>query len=126
MDKLEKMQAAIDILKDQDIDALKSALALVGDPVQETLSNVSDKDFEVGKNYFVRTVTFYVVGKVTKITNNMVHFEQASWIADTGRFADAIKTGDFNEIEPVGIWFVSLGAIVDGGPFNHTLPTKQK
>lgn len=124
MSKLEELQSAIDLLKGQDVDALKTALALVGEPIEQ--ANISSDDFEIGKNYFIRTVTFYVVGRVTKVTKNMVHFADASWIADTGRFADSMKNGEFSEVEPVGKWFVGIGAIVDGGEFNHALPTKQK
>lgn len=124
MSKLEEMQSALDLLKGQDVDALKTALALIGEPIEQT--SVSSDDFEIGKNYFIRAVTFYVVGRVTKVTKHMVHFDDASWIADTGRFADSMKNGTFTEIEPVGKWFVGIGAIVDGGEFKHSLPTKQK
>lgn len=44
--------------------------------------------FVVGKEYFVRTVTFYFTGKVSKIIGQFIEFEPgtASLVADTGRF----------------------------------------
>ena len=92
--------------------------------VIEVSENMYD-DF-VGEKIFVRTVTQYLVGKVTKTVGNMVFLSDASWIADTGRFSDAIKTGTFNEQEPVGDWFFNMDCVVDGGIWKHDLPTEQK
>ena len=50
----------------------------------------------------------------------------ASWVADSGRFMDAIKNGTLSEVEPVGAAFVNVAAITDAFPWNHDLPTKQK
>lgn len=81
-----------------------------------------------GTKLFIRTVTYHILGKVEKIEDGMIKLVDASWIADSGRFSNAIKEGEkvLNEIEPVGKAFVSIGSIVDMFPWEHDLPTKQK
>jgi hypothetical protein len=53
--------------------------------------------------------------------------EDAAWIADTGRFADALKSGKFNEVEPFpdGQVIVGRGAIIDAIQISVT-PREQK
>ena len=81
----------------------------------------------IGKSVFVRTVTLYYTGKVTAIKDGFVELADAAWIADAGRFANALKTGSLSEVEPFpGSCFVSLGAIVDVCEWTHDLPRTQK
>lgn len=125
--KLEQLKSAITLLEGQDVDALKQALSLIGEPVAETKIASPDGGFlEIGKSYFIRTVTLYQVGRVVAVSGQFVKLEDASWIADTGRFADALKTGNFSEIEPVGESYINLTSIIDAFPFDHKLPTSQK
>jgi hypothetical protein len=56
--------------------------------------------WEIGKNYLIRTVTMIDTGRLVAVTPQELVLEDAAWIADTGRFAQAISTGSFNEIEP--------------------------
>ena len=56
--------------------------------------------FKIGESYFFRTVTYHYTGKITKINGRFLMLENASWIADSGRFADAIKNEEFDEVEP--------------------------
>ena len=97
----------------------------------EALLEQQRKDFTsyedlVGSSFFFRTVTYHLVGKVKKIVGRFSHLEDASWIADSGRFNEAIKDGTLNEVEPVGIAFVNLDTVVDFFPWNHKLPNKVK
>jgi hypothetical protein len=92
---------------------------------EEKVNFDSYNDF-IGKSFFFRTVTYHIIGKVIKIVGTMLQLEQASWVADSGRFMNAIKEGTLNEVEPVGDWFVNIGAIVDFGIWDHELPKKQK
>jgi hypothetical protein len=125
MNKIDQLQSALDLLKGQDIDALKDALALIGEPVAQ--SQTTPTDFlEVGKAYFIRTVTLYQVGRVVAVSGQFVKLEDASWIADTGRFSAALKSGEFSEIEPVGTSYINLSSIIDAFPFDHKLPTSVK
>ena len=87
--------------------------------------------FEVGKAYFIRTVTYHLVGKVKALipchgTRGDLILEQASWVADSGRFMQAIKNGVLNEVEPVGVVIVNLDSYTDAFPWLHALPENQK
>lgn len=82
--------------------------------------------FEAGEAYFIRTVTYHLVGRVRHVLRDFLVLEDAAWVADSGRFMQAIKDGALNEVEPVGVAFVNLGSITDAFPWRHTLPTGQK
>lgn len=71
--------------------------------------------FEIGAVYLIRTVTMIQVGRVVAASKQWVMLEDAAWVADTGRFADALKKWTFNEVEPFpdGLVGVSCGSIVD-------------
>ena len=56
--------------------------------------------YEIGKAYFIRTVTYHHTGRLVGVTEHELVFEDAAWIADSGRFADALKSGSFSEVEP--------------------------
>lgn len=87
----------------------------------------SKSPFEIGKKYFIRTVTLYMVGEVVDIKGNFIIFKSASWIADTGRFADFIKSGEADEVEPINATYgVATTAVVDFVEWNHSLPNNQK
>jgi hypothetical protein len=80
----------------------------------------------VGEKYFFRTVTYHMTGRVKKVIGNIVELENAAWIADSGRFMNAIKEGTLNEVEPVGRAYLNLSSVVDFFPWNHALPEKQQ
>jgi len=80
----------------------------------------------IGKKFFFRTVTYHLVGKVESFIGNFAKLSKASWIADSGRFMNAIKEGKLNEVEPVGLAFVNLNSVTDFFPWKHDLPTTQK
>jgi hypothetical protein len=83
--------------------------------------------WKVGESWFFRTVTMAQVGKIVSIDGPFVTLETASWIADTGRFHDALKSGEFDEVEPFPQGcVVNTGALVDACPWPHALPTSQK
>lgn len=83
--------------------------------------------FEIGQKYFIRTVTYFLTGEVTDIKDKFLVLKDAAWIADTGRFADALKKGEFNEVEPVETTvFVNTESIVDAYVWTHALPRTQK
>ncbi len=83
--------------------------------------------FEIGANYLIRTVTMIDTGCVVAVTPQEIVLEEAAWIADTGRFADAIKKASFNEVEPFpdGKVIIGRGAIIDACKIS-TLPRSQK
>jgi len=81
----------------------------------------------VGEKYLIRTVTMIDVGILTYIDDHDLVLDKASWIADTDRFATALKTGALKEVEPFpGEAIVGRGAIVDAAIWLHDLPRTQK
>lgn len=87
----------------------------------------NDEMWVVGKKYFIRTVTMHLVGKLIKITDKELLLEDASWIADSGRFHDALKTGEFDEIEPfVNDVIVNRNSVIDATEWRFDLPKEQK
>ena len=80
----------------------------------------------VGGKYYFRTVTYHLTGEVKKIVGRFAYLKNAAWIADSGRFNEAIKNGTLNEIEPVGDAFINLDTVTDFFPWKHTLPKDVK
>lgn len=83
--------------------------------------------YQVGKNYFIRTVTHHYTGKLVKVTSKELVLEDAAWIADDGRFMNCLKDGAINEVEPYqDDVVIGRGAILDATLWRHELPRKQK
>jgi hypothetical protein len=72
-------------------------------------------DWQIGKMYFIRTVTLYYVGRLIAIDAQDFTLDQCAWVADTGRFSEAMRTGKLNEVEPYpdGPVKVSRGGYID-------------
>ena len=87
--------------------------------------DVSELDDMIGGKFFFRTVTYHLVGKVEKRIGSILQLSGASWVADSGRFMNAIKDGELNEVEPLGVAFINLDTVTDFFPWKHKLPTKQ-
>jgi hypothetical protein len=88
---------------------------------------MAEHPYKIGQTYLIRTVTHYFTGKLVEIYEHEFVLENSAWIADTGRFSDALKTGVLNEIEPIpGRHIVMRGPGVDCSEWNHKLPDKQK
>ena len=83
--------------------------------------------WEIGKNYLIRTVTMIDTGRLVAVTEHELVIEDAAWIADTGRFSDALQKAEFNEVEPFpeGRVIIGRGGIIDAVQID-TLPRKQK
>lgn len=71
--------------------------------------------FEIGKKYLIRTVTMTQTGEVKEIYPQFLVLKDAAWIADTGRFSEALEDQDkFNEVEPFkNDAIIGIGSIVD-------------
>ena len=85
--------------------------------------------WEVGKNYFIRTVTHHYTGRLVEVTEHELWLEDAAWIADDGRFTQAVGGGKFNEVEPFPSGrcvAIGRGALLDATVFVNSLPTSQK
>lgn len=89
--------------------------------------NNDNSIWQIGKSYFIRTVTMHLTGKLEKITPKEMVLSNASWIADSGRFHDALKNGELNEVEPfVSDVILNRESIVDATEWIHKLPKNQK
>ena len=89
----------------------------------------SDAHWKVGENYFICTVTRYHVGTLVAVTDKELVLRDASWIADAGRFEQAIKDGDLSEVEPFPdneLVIIGRGALIDAVRWVHKLPRNQK
>ena len=89
---------------------------------------MSNAHWKIGANYLIRTATMIDAGKLVAVTEHELVLEDASWIADTGRFGKALESGTFNEVEmfPAGSRvIVGRGSIVDAVEIS-TVPTSQK
>ena len=84
--------------------------------------------FEIGENYFIRTVTHHHTGKLVAVTTGELVLENAAWIADDGRLTEALKTGNFSEVEmfpATSKVIVGRGGLIDAVKIS-TIPTSQK
>ena len=94
--------------------------------INENEQSISSADW-IGEKMLFRLVTYFWVGRVKKIVGNLIFLEQASWVADTGKFSDFIETGEAEELEFVGDGSgFNAQAIVDFHKFKHNLPTCSK
>ena len=79
-----------------------------------------------GDKVLIRTVTYFQAGEFVEMKDGFIHLKNASWIADTGRFTEAVATASFSEVEifakPV---LVNISAIIDI-TFLPSLPSVQK
>lgn len=88
---------------------------------------MKNTSLEEGKAYIIRTVTHTYTGKVVSITETDIVLDTCAWIADSGRWMNAIKEGTLDEIEPMGDGVVvGRGGFIDATSWVHELPTEQK
>lgn len=85
--------------------------------------------FVIGRMYHIRTVTMAHAGLLIDVTRNELVLENASWIADSGKFSEALKDSkNYNEVEmfPAGSRvIIGRGALVDAVEIN-SLPSATK
>ncbi len=83
--------------------------------------------FVIGGKYLFRTVTYFATGEVERIEGKFIVLKNAAWIADTGRFREAIMKGTLNEVEPVEVsMYLNSDTITDAFDWIHELPNEQK
>ena len=75
--------------------------------------------YKIGTKYFIRTVTHHYTGELVAVYKDELVLKDVAWIADNGRFADALKTKEFEEVEPYpdGEVIIGRGAILDCSDF---------
>ena len=71
---------------------------------------------EVGKSYFIRTVTHYFTGRLIWVGDKELVLKEAAWIADTGRFNEFAAGKTVNEVEPFpkdSTVIIGRGSLID-------------
>ena len=84
--------------------------------------------FEIGKPYFIRTVTHHYTGRLMEVGDKDLLMEDVAWIADDGRFQSALAKSEFHEVEmypPKSKVIIGRSAILDAVVIEK-LPTSQK
>ena len=79
-------------------------------------------------NYFIRTATFHLTGKLVMVTDHELVLEHAAWVADSGRFTNAVAYCEFAEVEmfPAGRQvIVGRQMLIDAVEIS-SLPSQQK
>jgi hypothetical protein len=71
--------------------------------------------WQIGAIYFIRTVTMADVGRLIAVTEHELVLEDAAWVADTGRFSEALRTDTYSEVEPFpdGHVIINRASIID-------------
>ena len=88
-----------------------------------------NKNSKVGQKLFIRSVTHHYTGLCVRVTKRAIVLTHAAWIADDGRFSDAMQRGTLSEVEPyraeteVSVYH---SAILDVSVWAHELPSEQK
>ena len=119
-EQIEKLEEANESLKEEN-EELKSQLESANDD-----EPVVGSPFGIGKKYYIRTVTYHCTGKVKRIRGGFLVLTDGAWIADSGRFREAIVDGVLNEVEPVDVdMYVNIASITDAFDWKHKLPREQ-
>ncbi len=81
--------------------------------------------WEIGKKYFIRTVTMHLTGELVHVSRQELVIKDAAWIADSGRFNEAIKDiTKCKEVEPfVSNVIVGRGSIIDATTISNIITT---
>ena len=96
------------------IGQVKEIANMVNQTKNENLIN-DCSPWEIGKKYFIRTVTMHLTGELISISNQELVLKDAAWIADSGRLNEFVKdVSNANEVEPFqNNVIIGRGAIVD-------------
>jgi hypothetical protein len=76
------------------------SLAAMFAHLNEGARAVPPSPYVIGENYFIRTVTMALTGKLKSVGAQELVLTDAAWIADTGRFMPAVASAEFSEVEP--------------------------
>ena len=97
--------------------------------IQLLPKQADDSHWCIGSNYFIRTVTHHITGRLVKVTPQELVLVDAAWIADDGRFHEAMASGTLNEVEPYpdgAEVIVGRGSLIDATQWVHPLPRAVK
>jgi hypothetical protein len=98
-------------------------------PMKVTAPKKPDHPYKVGSNYFIRTVTHHYTGKLVAVYTQELLLAEVAWIADDGRFMQAVSGGEWREVEPYpdgSEVVIGRGSILDAVVISTPLPRVQK
>jgi hypothetical protein len=79
--------------------------------------------YKIGTAYLIRGVTMYYTGRLISVSRQELVLEDAAWVADTGRYNEAVRKGTLGEVEPiVGHCIIGRGSIVDVVEWPNNVP----
>ncbi len=114
---------------------LEAELKLIEEQEQQEQENnngeIMEHPYELGKNYYIRTVTYATLGKLIYVGEKELKLSDAAWVADQGRMTDALGQGvDKQESSEIEMFnqdvIIGRGAVVDATVYTHKLPTEKK
>lgn len=114
-------------INDLTLGQIKEIQSLTGS--KNSITNQDNSHWEIGQNYFIRTVTMIQLGELKKVTDNELLLSKACWVADTGRLSESLIKGNFDEIEMFpndADVIIGRGGLIDAVKVNITLPTETK
>ncbi len=86
-------------------------------------STTSNLPFKIGEAWFFRTVTHHHTGRIRAIYGKFLVLDDCAWIADDGRFNEALAKGTLKEVEPMPNGSViNTDSIIDASPWGFLLP----
>jgi len=88
---------------------------------EKTATDIGVVPWKIGEKYQIRTVTMTLTGELIYVGDKELVLKDAAWIADTGRFNDALKDQTkYSEVEPFEEnVIVGRGSIVDATKIYH-------
>ena len=82
--------------------------------------------FQEGKSYFIRTVTYHFIGTIKEIVGKWIILKDASWVADSGRFHEALEKGTLSEVEYMKSAIINMDTITDATEWENKVPKESK
>lgn len=82
-----------------------------------------------GETVFIRTYTYHYTGRVVLHSSDWIVLEDAAWVAESGRWGEAMVEGKLDEVEvyPDGRQvFICMSSIVEVTQWPHGLPRESK
>lgn len=110
-------------LDDLTIGQAKELASMLGASKSEQCVETATKK---GDKVFIRTLTFHYTGEVVADNGVFINLKNCAWIADSGRFSNAISKGEVNEVEMIGEAKILYQNIIDVIEWKHDLPMRTK
>lgn len=108
---------------------LINLIKIIDSPKTGSPTKKEEHFFQIGQNYFIRTATMALLGKLEQVGDKELVMSNASWVADSGRFHLFLngKMDDSCEIEKFkNDVIVGRGALIDCTIWGNELPAESR